>query len=266
MDGALPVAGLIDVNGTLYGTTQDGGVAGIGKSLGTVFSFNPSTRAESVLYSFCSLQNCADGAYPSAGLLEVNSTLYGTTQEGGSAQQGTVFALDPSNNMETVLYSFCSLKSCADGRFPMASLIEVNGTLYGTTQSDGANAYDGGTVFGLDPATGTETVLHSFCSQRIHKRCVDGASPVASLIDVNGTLYGTTQQGGESCGKGSGGCGTVFSLDPQTGSETVVFAFEGRPDGAMPYAGLIELKGKLYGTTANGGSNGYGSVFSIRPR
>jgi uncharacterized repeat protein (TIGR03803 family) len=45
-------------------------------------------------------------------------------------------------------------------------------------------------------------VLHNFGSRG------DGAYPGAALLDVNGTLYGTTVNGGTNDG------GTVFSIKP----------------------------------------------------
>jgi uncharacterized repeat protein (TIGR03803 family) len=94
-----------------------------------------------------------------------------------------------------VLYSF----SGRDGVEPVAGLLDVGGTLYGTTQRGGAQGQKG-TVFSLDPGTGTENVLHSFGGD------TDGEQPSASLIDVNGTLYGTTYKQ----------LGTAFSVDPGT--------------------------------------------------
>src|SRR5206468_9350431 len=139
-DGRWPAAGLIDVNGILYGTTPYGGVSGCPQDIGcgTVFAIDPNTGAEKVLYSFCSEKNCADGANPFAGLIDVNGVLYGTTPYGGIRNCGdfgcgTAFSIDPNTGAEKVLYSFCSEKNCADGRWPTASLINVNGTLYGTT-------------------------------------------------------------------------------------------------------------------------------------
>src|ERR1700719_222189 len=67
-------------------------------------------------------------------------------------------------------------------------------------------------------AGSNEKVLHSFAGPP-----GDGTEPLAGLINVNGTLYGTTIYGGASCG--SGGCGTVFSVDPTTGAETVLYSF-----------------------------------------
>jgi uncharacterized repeat protein (TIGR03803 family) len=256
-DGQYPDASLIDENGTLYGTTQKGGSSG----KGTAFSLAPSTGAEQVLYSFCSQQNCADGQYPDASLIDVNGTLYGTTQRGGTAGGGTVFSLDPSTGAASVLYSFCGQQNCADGEYPLSALTDVNGTLYGTTYGGGARGSDG-TVFTLDPSTGAENVLYSFCSRQ---NCTDGEFPYASLIDVNGTLYGTTGYGGVNNG------GEVFSLDPASGAESVVYSFCSQSsmqyqctDGGYPEASVIDVSGRLYGTTYQGGALGYGEVFAIK--
>jgi uncharacterized repeat protein (TIGR03803 family) len=253
-DGGYPLAGLIDVKGTLYGTTSKGGTSGGG----TVFALAPGTGAETVVYSFCDQQNCTDGQYPEAGLIDVKGTLYGTTQKGGASGGGTVFSIDTNTGTETVVYSFCSQQDCADGKYPMASLIDVQGTLYGTTQVGGAAG--GGTVFALDPGTGRQTVAYSFCSQ---KGCTDGQYPLASVINVKGTLYGTTYGGGSS-----GSHGAVFALDPDTGTETVLYSFCGQlncADGEFPFAGVTDVNGMLYGTTGYGGRFNGGIVFSLDP-
>jgi uncharacterized repeat protein (TIGR03803 family) len=67
--------------------------------------------------------------------------------------------------------------SAEDGRHPEANLIDVKGTLYGTTSAGGT--YDAGTVFSITPS-GKEIVLHSFGATR------DGANPMARLLNVNG--------------------------------------------------------------------------------
>ena len=240
-DGASPQASLIDVSGTLYGTTGGGGSSGCnGEGCGTVFSLDPATGTETVVYSFCSKGNCADGATPYAGLLDMNGMLYGTTVYGGVNNNGTLFSIDPGNGTETVLYSFCSKGNCADGANPYASLIEMNGTLYGTTHYGGTHR--AGTVFSFTPGTGTETVLYSFC---ILADCKDGANPYAGLVDVHGNLYGTTYEGGKYQG------GTVFRINPGTGGyHHVSFCCS---EGTNPYANLINVGDTLYGTTSTGG-------------
>jgi uncharacterized repeat protein (TIGR03803 family) len=97
-DGYTPFGGLIfDGVGNLYGTTFSGGSNGTEK--GTVFKLAPQaggTWTESLLYSFCSLTNCRDGAKPVAGLIfDADGNLYGTTLQGGTSGTGTVFEITP---------------------------------------------------------------------------------------------------------------------------------------------------------------------------
>lgn len=252
-DGKVPVASLIDVGGVFYGTTVNGGAY----DDGTVFSITASGR-ERVLHNFDYSGSDSDGARPFASLISVNSTLYGTTVDGGTPYftdgGGTVFSISTNGN-ETVLHRFMGGKT--DGANPTASLIDVKGTLYGTT-SDGGT-YGKGTVFSIT-TSGTDQVLHSFGDAG------DGANP-ASLIEVKGTLYGTTSEGGRYGGCATFVsqqlfCGTVFSVTP-SGAEKVLHDFGGASDGKNPTRGLINVKGTLYGTTDNGGTYGFGTVFSI---
>jgi uncharacterized repeat protein (TIGR03803 family) len=110
-----------------------------------------------------------------------------------------VFSITPSGT-ETILYSF----NGSDGSGPVATLLNVNGTLYGTTKGGGAYGY-GGTVFSIT-LSGHETVLHSFEQTRTAGGQFDGLYPESGVIDVNGTLYGTTAFGGRL------GVGTVYSI------------------------------------------------------
>jgi uncharacterized repeat protein (TIGR03803 family) len=205
-DGSNPAAGLIFSKGAFYGTTSAGGT----HDLGTVFTVD-ATGKESVIHNF--ENGNGDGYLPLASLIAVKGVLYGTTPAGGAGTDcagaggcGTVFSITPSGK-ETIVYSF---QGGSDGSFPAANVIAVNGTIYGTTEFGGA--YCGGnggcgTIFSVN-ATGQEQVLHSFAGGS------DGNGPVAGLKFLNGTLYGTTGNGGgsSSC---YGGCGTVFALQLQ---------------------------------------------------
>ncbi len=166
---------------------------------------------------------------------------------------------------ERALYSF---QGGSDGAYPKAPLIAVKGTLYGTTYYGGGisncRADPGcGAIFSVKP-TGDEHVLYSFRGGN-----ADGSNPVAPLIDLHGTLYGTTfTGGGDECGYLDLGCGTVYSLSG-SGLENVLHTFTGDSDGAFPYAGLVSVGGKLYGDTNQGGSesgceeHGCGTAFSL---
>ena len=245
-DGAYPAAGLVDIKGKFYGTTDRGGANGSG---GTVFVLTTS-GAENVIHSFGGAE---DGKNPQASLVSAQGTIYGTTATGGEYfstkvghERGTVFSIT-TTGIEKVLHSF---GSPSDGLSPQASLIYVNGTLYGTTYEGGARGT--GTVFSITP-TGTEKVLHSFGSRS------DGANPEAALIYVNGVFYGTT------AGGGAYGKGTIFKIS-LSGNEKVLHSFGYGSDGATPLASLLDKKGTLYGTTSAGGTYGYGTVFKMTPR
>jgi uncharacterized repeat protein (TIGR03803 family) len=240
-DGASPVAGLVDLNGTLYGTTSTDGAYGAG----TVFSISPTGAQYQVLHSFGS---GSDGAQPMADLVVVKGKLYGTTYTGGVYGDGTVFSIT-TGGKEAVLHSFTVSPGSrgADGSEPLAGLVAFKGKLYGTTEWGGTG--DEGTVFGIT-TTGTETMLYSFGGG-----LPAGRHPVADLIAVKSTLYGTTYSGGAN------DWGTVFSIRPNGADESVLYSFGNSPDGAYPAAGVTYVHGKFYGTTYAGGTNTIGTIF-----
>jgi uncharacterized repeat protein (TIGR03803 family) len=94
----------------------------------------------------------------------------------------------------------------------------------------------------------------------------DGHRPFAALVAVSDELYGTTLEGGSGDCKNTGGvvigCGTIFEINT-SGKERVLYSFKGAPDGARPLAELLIVNGKLYGTTADGGAEGFGTVFEL---
>lgn len=252
-DGENPAADLINVKGTLYGTTAYGGTNGVG----TVFSITPSGH-ETVLHSFGVLTSSADGALPMGRLVNVNGTLYGTTFIGGAHDAGTVFSIAPDGT-EKILHSFASNYQSGRGNtgsLPQAGLIDVKGTLYGTTSQGGEHPCNTevycGAVFSIT-TSGKYKLLYSFSG-----RSGDGNYPQAPLLNVNGTLYGTTAGGGEYFGNG-----TVFSITT-SGDYKRVYSFGGsQSDGQYPVSALINVQGVLYGTTMGGGSGGHGTVFSL---
>jgi len=161
-DGAIPDSVLLlDASGNLYGETGEGGNSECGGTgCGVVFKISPD-GTETVLYTFCSLANCADGANPGGGPLALDGkgTLYGTTTRGGAYPNncahnacGVAFKLDAAGG-ETVLHSF---SGGADGGIPVAGLvIDKAGSLYGTSSSGGdlncEPSYGCGVVFKITP-------------------------------------------------------------------------------------------------------------------
>jgi uncharacterized repeat protein (TIGR03803 family) len=258
-DGNCPLAGVvIGANGSLYGTTYQGGNGCNGVGCGTIYNLRPPPRTssrvfgdwrETVLYRFVGSNDGSDPGY--GGLVfDQTGSLYGTTCGGGSSGAGTVYKLTPGADWtQSVLYSFGG----DDGLCPLGGVIfDQAGNLYGTTSSGGI--HDKGTVFELMPSGSgwTARTLHAF-------QGAEGSSPVGGLIfDALGNLYGTTSAGG------SGG-GVVFMLAPSDGDwlYTAIHSFSGSEG---PYSKVVmDARGNLYGTTVNDGAFGLGSVFELTP-
>jgi uncharacterized repeat protein (TIGR03803 family) len=265
-DGEEPWAGLVfDAAGNLYGTTKTGGAYGHG----TAFKLSPGGNGnwtESVIYSFCALSGCADGAQVQGSLVfDSKGNLYGTTFAGGPYTNsgcpgvgdtcGTVYKLSPEKNgpwTEHVLHSF----NFTDGAGSETGLIfDTKGNLYGTTTRGGSG--EGGVVFELSPkASGgwSTTVIDNFGS--------DGYPLCTLTFDTAGNLYGTVD------GHNTKGKGAVFELSPAEGgtwTESVLHSFSGS-DGGNPSAGVtLDGSGNVYGTGYGGGPKGAGVVFEITP-
>ena len=111
-DGDYPRAGLIQAkDGNFYGTTFQGGAY----DQGTVFVMTPSGSL-STLYSFCPKSGCADGANPTAGVIQASDgNFYGTTYQGGANNEGTVFKLQVNEDTLTVSVSGSGTVTSTDG-------------------------------------------------------------------------------------------------------------------------------------------------------
>ena len=193
VDGANPSANLVTGNDSNFlSTTYNGGA----HTWGTVFSVTAS-GGQSVIYSFT---GGADGRNPSTGVaIDKAGNIYGTTYFGGTKDFGVVFKLTPGGT-ETVLHSFTG---GADGANPLGNLLlDRKGNLYGTANQGGNGG--NGTVFRIS-AAGVFKVLYRFTGNL--NGGSDGANPAGDLYrDAAGTLYSTTQNGGEHAS------GTVFKL------------------------------------------------------
>jgi uncharacterized repeat protein (TIGR03803 family) len=265
-DGSIPLARVvIGSNGSIYGTTYSGGVGCQGNGCGTVFNLKPTpTRpptpltpwVEAVLYRFQGPPG--DGSSPGEGdlVFDKAGNLYGTTINGGANNEGTIFALTPSQGgwTEKLIYSFTGI---SDGGLPASGVVfDGAGNLYGTASGLCTNL---GVIYELTPSGSgwVEQTLYAF------KGSDDGWCPAGGLIfDQSGNLYGTTAEGG------TGGGGTVYELSPSNGSWTLttLYSFSGNGGLQGPAASLtMDASGNLYGTTYGDGSNGYGNVFKLTP-
>lgn len=252
--GVSPWAGVILLDGKLYGTTCEGGRYGAGTAY--ELSYRGTGWVQSVLYNFA----LAEGAMPCSGVVaDSDGRLYGATFEGGNGF-GTVYRLTPPPTIcaslqcfwhETTLYQF---QGGSDGSHPGnadALIFDRAGNIYGTTSGDRTPDGNVGTVFELSPSNGgwTETILYRFTNAEF---------PNAGVVfDAAGNLYGTTVQGGS-------GNGTVYELSPSNGGWTyqTIHEFQNNGDGEGPYGGVsFDAAGNLYGTTGIGG----GTVFEMQP-
>ncbi len=256
-DGSNPTADLVLSGAKLYGTSAGGtSAAGVSDS-GTIFSLNTNGSGFTSLHSFSSQ---SDGASQLAALVLSGGILYGTAENGGIWGNGTVFAVNADGTAFTNLHNFANgafnidnSYTNSDGYKPTGGLVLSGNILYGTASYGGTNGIYG-TVFAVGIDGSGFTNLHSFTGY-------DGAYPAASLILSGHTLYGTTQ-------------GTVFAINTDGTQFTNLHSFAGggynnvdvytNNDGSILSCYLTLAGDRLYGTAAEGGIWGNGTVFSIK--
>jgi uncharacterized repeat protein (TIGR03803 family) len=257
---AGPQSGLVLSNNTLYGEQE----------YGELFSLNTDGTGFMLMSLF------PDQGELFGGLTLSTNTLYGTSWDGPSASlSGAVFALNTDGTGFTVLHAFTPMSNGddgtnSDGGNPTFGLILSGNTLYGTAGAGGI--WGGGTVFKLNTDGTDYTVLHSFLSFTSggfnnNYTNMGGAGPGGLVLSGN-TLYGTSAGG-------SLGQGTVFAMNTDGTGFTTLYNFSAvtgpsysgtvgtNSDGGYPKPGLILSGNTLYGTTYEGGSSGWGTVFSI---
>ncbi len=244
-------------NGSLYGTTSEGGSGCGGVGCGVVFRLNPPPTScpatscpwiEHVLHRF--VDNGQDGTYPySEVVFDRNGNLYGTTSYGGTTAGnglGTVYEIT-SSGVESVIYSFTGED---DGMAPESPVIlDAAGNLYGTTYI-GAGGNGGGSAYELSPTqSGFQIdVLHSFYSE---------GPPVGGLLfDSLGNLYGTTSSGGSQFG------GTVWELAGGTIFSTL-WNITGIPFNGPSSSLVMDASGNLYGANSGDIYEDPGSIFKL---
>jgi uncharacterized repeat protein (TIGR03803 family) len=221
--------------------------AGGSSNNGTVFSYNLSTNGYAVLHHFAG--GAADGAKPRGALAVSGTKLYGMTEDGGTANQGTMFQYDTSNQSYGLLHSFAG--GLNDGSSPQGTPLVSGSKLYGTTDEGGPGV---GTLFEYDIGTSTYDVLYNFGTFG-----ADAKRPNDSLVLVNNRLYGMSIEGGSSFPYG----GTIFEYDLGGGTGQVLHKFGTPPDGESPDGSLFFDGAKFYGVTEYGGTSGNGMIFSL---
>jgi uncharacterized repeat protein (TIGR03803 family) len=242
LDGEQPVTALIQASdGALYGTTYLGGA----QNCGTVFKLGIGGSSFVILHEF---SPGADGRNPRSPLLQArDGMLYGTTQQGGGADWGTVFKLNTGGSGYHVLYSFDVL----NGWWPVSALLEMaDGALCGTDQY-GNDADAGGTIFKLNKDGSGFSVVLTLNSP---------AFPM-TLVEGGGALYSTSFYAGDN------NVGMVFKINKDGTGYAELHSFsQTNNDGWGPEAGLLRGKDEVfYGTTSRGGEFDSGTVFRFLP-
>ncbi len=203
-----------------------------------------------------------DGIAPAAPLVSSGQTLYGTTRNGGSGY-GTIFAVNTDATGFTNIYNFTN---GGDGANPYGGLVLSCGTLFGTAANGGSEGT--GTIFAIKTNGTGFTTLHSFTALPNpftvppFLQNVDGVNPYSGLILAGNILYGTARSGG-TVSDGNAGYGTVFAVNTNGESFITIHSFTGGSDGGEPFAGVAVSGNGLYGTTLNGGTAGYGTIFYV---
>jgi uncharacterized repeat protein (TIGR03803 family) len=235
-EGAQPQGSLsLANNGKLYGMTTLGG----NNNYGVIFEFDPVTDAYIPKIHFSGASN---GGNPLGDLfLAANGKLYGMTRIGGANNLGVLFEFDPSNGGYTKLVDF---DGAAKGANPVNGLTQaLNGKLYGVAGQGGVN--NKGVLFSYDLTGSGFLKIRDFDD-------ANGTTPTSLTVLPGGKIYGTTAGGGTYAK------GVLFEFDPTNNSYTKRYEFQNAQNGTSPQGGLrLAPNGKLYGTTYNGGANGY---------
>ena len=248
--GALVAGG----DGFHWGTTQGGGAYGNG----TIYKVRTDGTDWQTVLSFSGNSTTNKGAVPYGGLVSDGAgNLWGTTNQGGAGNNGTIFKCDIATGALTTVAEFTNTAGPCKGANPWATLTSDGaGNLWGTTQKGGAASL--GTIFKVNVATNAVTTMVEFADLAPTK----GSLPCGRLIgDGAGSFWGTTYSGGAN------NYGTIFKINAATGALTTLVEFTSNDvvnRGAFPYAGLTsDGLGNLWGTTNLGGANNYGTVFKI---
>ncbi|HEX3798730.1 MAG TPA: choice-of-anchor tandem repeat GloVer-containing protein [Verrucomicrobiae bacterium] len=272
-DGSNPYAAVLFDGTEIYGSTQSGGSVGNG----VIFKIKSNGMGYAILHDFTG--DSSDGQISAPMIKGTDGYLYGTLPNGGSNDFGAVFKISTNGDNYTLLHEF---SASPDGAAPQAVLVQgPDGFLYGTTQYGGDNG--DGTVFKLDTNGNNYSVLYSFAGfvppntggggdgggeENLKPRpagldlgTIDGRNPMAAMIfGQDGLLYGTTSSGGNNLN-----AGTVFQISTDGSFYNDLYNFnDGPDDGANLKSPLVQAaNGILYGTSAGGGSNYSGTVFSM---
>ena len=287
-----PNGGMVLSGGVLYGVTGLGGAGNSGLGNGVVYSVHTDGTSLTAPVVFGEFTGAAD---PATGLTLSGNVLFGTTENGGTARQGTLFKIGTNGSGYAQVHEFTFPDNHGvnpDGTDPRGALVLSGGVLYGSTRYGGTNG--GGTIFKMEsdgtgftnlssrtgaivPLVSSGTTLYGTTPQSgaygfgsVFKINTDGTGftnfytfngtdgkyPISGLTLSGNVLYGTTPNGGA-------GSGNIFQMNTDGTHFTNIYSFTGGGDGANPGGVLVLNNGVFYGSTVRGGTNAQGTVFKI---
>jgi uncharacterized repeat protein (TIGR03803 family) len=235
-------------DGNLYGTNMDDQTF----ATGSAFRMTPTGKYK-LVYPFCSATACSDGTNPPGGLtLGQDGNLYGTTQNGGTKNFGTVFSLTTSGKLST-LYNFTGGADFGAPQYPPFQA--ADGALYGVSGEPYAGDYS--LIYKMVAKKKAETfsILTTFTY-------TNGATSNQPFLASDGAFYGTGLNGGDPTCR----CGVVYKMTAK-GKVTDLHIFKGYPaDGNEPAGAIAQGNdGNFYGATYAGGAYNQGAIFKITP-
>jgi len=238
LDGRGPDCSLIPQDDILYGTTAYGGSS---HDRGTIFTIDTNGNNYAILHAF--MISTSDGSHPYTHVILSGTNLYGTTYGGGANDKGVLYKMNTNSTGFTIIHSF---GDTGDGSYLMSAPLLLNGVLYGTTYSGGAN--DKGIIYKVNIDGSNYTILHDFSN---------GAYSYSDLLLSGNTLYGTTYYGG------SNNKGTIFKIDTDGNNFSIIKNFAGGADGRTPVSSLIISDDSLAGMTMHGGAYSNGVIYRV---
>jgi uncharacterized repeat protein (TIGR03803 family) len=258
-NGALPQAGLVISGNRLYGTTTTGGAS----ANGTLFALNTDGTGFAVLYHFSGMSGDpgtnSGGATPHAALVLSGDTLYGSALNGGPFGYGTIFAIHTNGTDFRTLHAF---RWSFDGAWPR-NLSLAGNRLYGA--GNGGGLTGNGSVFAINTDGTGFTNLYSF-TEVMGATYTNkfGANPFGGVVFDKGRLYGS------AFGGGSGGRGTLFSMNTNGTDLWLLHSFTAGSgpsgtnyDGARPRCTPAVSGNSLFGTSESGGELAWGTVYRV---
>lgn len=254
--GGRTQAGLTaDGRGFLWGATGEGGSA----DNGTIFKLNLATGDGATVIDFTGKDGAFIGKQPLGDLfLGSDGLLWGTTRNGGTDDNGTVFKIAPATGEFTHVASFTRKNGA--GSAPETQLAaDGNGGLWGTTSYGGQNGH--GTIYRVNAATGELQSVVALTG--MEGKAMGGPARGDLLPDGAGGFFGVCDFGGRSW------LGVAFHLDAKSGAYSIIKDMADTAEnleGSDPRGTLVsDTAGWLWGGTIDGGTHQAGTIYKFDP-